>query len=120
MRCSRAAAALILLALLAVLTAPVAFAASSTDTRLERQLDALVQAKGGPPGVIVTLRRGSRTTVLTAGVADVETRRAPQAGDHMRIASVAKAFSGAVALRLVAGGKLELDDTIASVRPGLP
>jgi len=120
MRRNRAAAATILLAVLATLTAPAALAESATNPRLQRQLNALVEAKGGPPGVIATLRRGSRTTVLTAGVADVKTRRAPRAGDRMRIASVAKAFSGAVALRLVADGKLNLDDTVGSVRPDLP
>jgi D-alanyl-D-alanine carboxypeptidase len=38
----------------------------------------------------------------------------------MRIASVAKAFSGAVALSLVDRGKLSLDDTIGEVLPSLP
>jgi D-alanyl-D-alanine carboxypeptidase len=103
-------------ALLFVLTAPGAGA----ETRLERQLDALVRAKGGPPGAIVTLRLGSRTTVVTAGVADVRRRRRPMDTDHMRIASVAKASSGAVALRLVADQRLSLDATIESVLPELP
>jgi D-alanyl-D-alanine carboxypeptidase len=117
-RYSRAGTATLLLAVPAIVTAPAALAASAT--RLHRQLDALVKAKGGPPGVIVTLRRGSSITVLTAGVANVKSRRAPRVRDHMRIASVAKAFSGAVALRLVADGKLHLDDTIRRVLPGLP
>ena len=120
MRCSRAWAATLLVVALAGLAAPAVLAASATDVSLQRQLDALVEAKGGPPGVVVTLRRGSRTAVLTAGVADVKSQRAPRARDHMRIASVAKAFSGAVALRLVADGKLDLDDSIRSVLPGLP
>ena len=38
----------------------------------------------------------------------------------MRIASVAKAFSAAVALRLVGDRKLGLDDTIGELRPDLP
>jgi hypothetical protein len=38
----------------------------------------------------------------------------------MRLGSVTKAFSGAVALRLVQQGKLGLDDTIAERAPGLP
>src|SRR3954451_24224339 len=38
----------------------------------------------------------------------------------MRIASVAKAFSGAVALRLVRDGRLRLDDTIGRWLPHLP
>jgi D-alanyl-D-alanine carboxypeptidase len=120
MRCTRLTAALVLLAAVAILTAPAAPAASPTEAKLQRQLNSLVDAEGGPPGAIVTLRRGARTRVLTAGVADVETRRGPRAGDHMRIASAAKAFSGAVALRLVADGKLDLDDTIGAVLPGLP
>jgi D-alanyl-D-alanine carboxypeptidase len=38
----------------------------------------------------------------------------------MRIASVAKAFSGAVALSLVSKGVLSLNDTIGDLLPGLP
>jgi D-alanyl-D-alanine carboxypeptidase len=53
-------------------------------------------------------------------VADTRTHRRPRVDDHMRIASVSKAFSGAVALRLVARGKLHLGQTIGRVLPGLP
>ena len=38
----------------------------------------------------------------------------------MRIASIAKAFSGAVALHLVQEGRLGLDDTIGQRLPDLP
>ena len=38
----------------------------------------------------------------------------------MRIASVAKAFSGAVALQLVRRRRLGLDDTIGQRLPGMP
>jgi D-alanyl-D-alanine carboxypeptidase len=100
--------------------APAALAQGVTKAGLQRQLEALVAADGGPPGAIVTLRRGSRMTTLRAGVADVETGRKPRPTDYMRIASVAKAFSGAVALRLVASGKLELSDTIGERLPSLP
>jgi D-alanyl-D-alanine carboxypeptidase len=100
--------------------APAALAQGVTKARLQRQLEALVAADGGPPGAIVTLRRGSRMTTLRAGVADVETGRKPRPTDHMRIASVAKAFSGAVALKLVARGKLDLDDTVGERLPSLP
>jgi len=117
---ARVAKAAILAGLLLSAVAPLALADSPREAKLQRQLDGLVKAKGGPPGAIVTLRRGSRTKVLTAGVADVRTRRAPRAADHMRIASVAKAFSGAVALNLVGRGKLHLGDTIGGVLPDLP
>ena len=106
--------------LLLALTAPSALASGPLEAKLQRQLDALVKAKDGPPGAIVTLRRGARTEVLSAGVADIRTRRAPRLRDHMRIASVAKAFSGAVALRLVARGDLRLDDSIGGLLPELP
>ncbi|MFC9730060.1 serine hydrolase domain-containing protein [Streptomyces roseolus] len=46
--------------------------------------------------------------------------RPPRADDHMRIASVAKAFSGAVSLALVDRGALALDDTLGKRLPHLP
>jgi D-alanyl-D-alanine carboxypeptidase len=97
-----------------------ASAAPVSDRAVLRGLERLVAAPGGPPGAIATLRRGGRTTVLSTGRADVRRPGAPRAGDHMRIASVAKAFSGAVALHLVQEGRLGLDDTIGRRLPGLP
>ncbi|WP_442816097.1 serine hydrolase domain-containing protein [Streptomyces sp. NBC_01233] len=87
---------------------------------LQQQLRELVERADGPPGVIAVLRDGDRTQVYRAGVADVESGRPPRATDHMRIASVAKAFSGAVALGLVDRGRLHLNDTIGEVLPAQP
>ncbi|WP_078628096.1 serine hydrolase domain-containing protein [Streptomyces sp. NRRL F-2664] len=87
---------------------------------LRQELRELVDRPDGPPGVIAVLRDGDRTSVYRAGVADVESGRPPGKTDHMRIASVAKAFSGAVALTLVDRGRLHLDDTIGKVLPGQP
>ena len=56
----------------------------------------------------------------TAGVANVETDEPIAVNDTARIASVAKAFSGAVALSLVTEGDLKLSDTIGHRLPGLP
>lgn len=100
--------------------APATAGSGPTKADLQSQLNALVAAEGGPPGAIVTLRQGRQTTVFTAGVANVQTGAKPRPTDHMRIASVAKAFSGAVALNLVGRGKLELRDRIGDVLPGLP
>jgi D-alanyl-D-alanine carboxypeptidase len=58
--------------------------------------------------------------VLSAGAGDLATGRAPQPGDAMRIASVAKALSGATALRLVSHDALGLDGPIGDVLPDLP
>ncbi|WP_435972414.1 serine hydrolase domain-containing protein [Streptomyces sp. Qhu_M48] len=109
-------------AALAALVQPVQATATppSPDRALQRQLDGLVRTPGGPPGVIALLRQGDRTSVHRAGVADTRTGRPPRTTDHMRIASVAKAFSGAVALRLVDRDRLELDDTIGKLLPSLP
>jgi D-alanyl-D-alanine carboxypeptidase len=101
-------------------SASSAAAAPSTPADIQRGLERLTESPGGPPGAIATIYRDGRLTVLRAGRADVKRRRAPRASDHMRIASVAKAFSGAVALNLVRAGRLGLDDTIASRLPGMP
>ena len=93
---------------------------SVADANLDRALQALVRMPGGPPGVIALVQRGGELRVHRAGVADVDTHRAPEADDFMRIASVAKAFSGAVALSLVDDGVLSLDDTIGTWLPQLP
>ena len=106
--------------LLLALPGAVGAAAPPGPAAVQRGLDGLVAASGGPPGAIATLYRGGRLTVLRAGRADVARKRPPRATDHMRIASIAKAFSGAVALQLVRDGRLGLDDTIGQRRPDLP
>jgi D-alanyl-D-alanine carboxypeptidase len=108
------------LILVALACAAPAAAAPPTTADVQRGLERLVAAQGGPPGAIATMYRDGRMTVLRAGRADVKRRRPPRPTDHMRIASVAKAFSGAVALNLVRAGKLGLDETIAARLPGMP
>ena len=88
--------------------------------RLQRALDHLVEVKGGPPGASAVLYRGGRERFLRAGVADVDTEKPFRRQKHMRIASVSKAFSGAVALSLVDDGVLGLDDSVTAWVPQLP
>ncbi|MGA4801840.1 serine hydrolase domain-containing protein [Streptomyces lavendulocolor] len=90
------------------------------DRELHKALEELVGPPDGPPGAIAVLQRGRDVKVYRAGVADIESGRPPRPSDHMRLASVAKAFSGAVALQLVDRGKLRLDDTIGKRLPHLP
>jgi D-alanyl-D-alanine carboxypeptidase len=118
---ARTSAAFAALALAAA-PAPAAGAAPAgpADRALDRALRKVVRAPGGPPGVISLVRRGRRTFVHRAGVADTETKRRWRPSDHMRLASSSKAFSGAVALSLVRRGVLELDDTIGQRLPSLP
>ena len=86
---------------------------------LEAKLNELAAADGGPPGVSVLIQRGRRVEYRSRGVADVATRARPTERQRVRIASVSKAYSGAVALALVGQGKLRLDDTIGELLPGL-
>ncbi len=85
-----------------------------------RGLKGLVGAERGPLGAIVTLYLNGHLTVFRAGRADVARPGAPRATDHMRIASVSKAFNGAVVLHLVQQGLIGLNDPIHQRLPYLP
>jgi D-alanyl-D-alanine carboxypeptidase len=87
---------------------------------VRRGLQGLIRAKGGPIGAIATLYRDRHLTAVSAGRANINHRAAPRASDHMRIASVSKAFNATVALRLVQRGVIRLDDTIGRRLPTLP
>jgi D-alanyl-D-alanine carboxypeptidase len=87
---------------------------------LDNALVRLVHMRGGPPGVAAVLQRGHRFAFHAAGLRNVRSHRHWHRKDHMRIASVSKAFSGAVALSLVDRGRLRLNDTIGELLPGLP
>ena len=109
----------LLAVLLAVVALPPAAAQARTRDALDHRLDRIVDARGGPPGLSVLIHRDGRDEFRARGVADVRTGRRPARDDHMRIASMAKAFSGAVALAEVTKGRLTLADTIAQRLPGL-
>jgi D-alanyl-D-alanine carboxypeptidase len=124
----RAALAVAVMAVASVMAAGAAMAVvddaretpAGRDAALDRALENLVAMRGGPPGVIAVVQRGGMRKVHTAGVANLKTGRPIGVNDHMRIASTAKAFSGAVALSLVSKGTLSLNDTIGDLRPKLP
>jgi D-alanyl-D-alanine carboxypeptidase len=120
MRLVRSLAALATVACLALALSVGTAAAKTTDAQVLKGLEGLVTSPGGPPGAIATLYRDGKLTALSTGRSDVTKAAKPRATDHMRIASVAKAFSGAVALNLVRSGQLSLDDTIEKVVPTLP
>jgi D-alanyl-D-alanine carboxypeptidase len=86
--------------------------AKGADAALDRALKELVAMEGGPPGVIAVVQRGQHRKVHTIGVRNIKSGLPMRIHDRMRIASAAKAFSGAVALSLVSKGKLSLQDTI--------
>lgn len=90
------------------------------NAALERALRDLVEMRGGPPGVIAVIQRGQKREVHTFGAANLDPERPMSVDDRMRIASAAKAFSGAVALSLVSKGRLSLNDEVGDFVSGLP
>jgi D-alanyl-D-alanine carboxypeptidase len=94
--------------------------ARSADRALDRALGALVAMPSGPPGVVAVVQRGRSLRLHRAGTGDLGTGRPISATDHMRLASLSKAFSGAAALTLVARGQLSLKDTVGRLLPWLP
>jgi D-alanyl-D-alanine carboxypeptidase len=94
--------------------------AKGADAALDRALEELVAMEGGPPGVIAVVQRGKHRKVHTFGVRNIKSGLPIRVDDRMRIASVAKAFSGAVALSLVSKGALSLNDTIGELLSELP
>ena len=111
-------------------TGPVAGAATPTVTTtppcdatcrtLVSQGQGLVAAPGGPPGAIVLVDRSGVTAVSSFGTAEVGTTTAIGPDTHLRLASVSKMYSGAVALALVARGELHLSDPVGRWVHGLP
>lgn len=93
--------------------------AATTKQTFEKSLDAVMAAENGPPGISVQITRNGKAEYFSRGVGNVKSGNSPKLKEHFRIASVAKAFSGGVALSLVAQGKLKLNDTIGKILPGL-
>ena len=94
--------------------------AQGPGAALDGALRSLVARHGGPPGVIAIVQRGQHREVHTFGVRNIKSGQPMRPGDRTRIASAAKAFSGAVALSLVSKDRLSLNDTIGERLPDLP
>lgn len=113
---------LVAAAALALLPAAASSAESRhrADAHLDRALHRLVERSGGPPGAATIVDRRGQIEFHRAGVGLLSNGRPIRRRDHFRIASVAKAFSGAVGLGLVDRGVLSVDSTIGEVLPSLP
>jgi len=81
---------------------------------------ALVDQPGGPPGAIVLVDRDGSTAVYSFGTSEVGHSTPITPTTHLRLASVSKMYSGAVALALVAKGGLRLSDPVGRWVRGLP
>jgi len=100
-----------LVALLFTLTS-CASDADEAGHSLQHAMDRLVSKPDGPPGAFAVVQSGGYVQLFSAGRGDVATGTPPALTDHMRLASTAKAFSGAVALSLVDRHTLSLTDTV--------
>src|SRR5262245_40467415 len=117
----RSAAVSLVLACLALAILGAGAAAAKTSlAQVRRGLEGLTAAPGGPPGAIATLYRDGELTTISVGHEEIGRPGAPRVTEYMRIASVAKAYSGAVALNLVRAGKLRLEQTLGELLPGMP
>jgi len=121
----RLALVVVALGALVALAVPAGAASgSSADTKLDKALAAFVGQTGGPPGIAVVVQRGNNPVLHDAGTAVVGQDQPITLTDHTRVASVAKAYSGATSLAEVSAGKLALDSTLgatlASGLPGMP
>lgn len=92
---------------------PAAPAHTATQAALEDQVEA------GHPGVLAQVRDGNAVWNGSAGVADLGTGRKRLPEDRFRIGSITKSFTSVVALQLEAEGKLDIDDTVERLLPGV-
>lgn len=75
---------------------------------------------GKVPGVIAVIQTPDQTNVVTEGKANLASGAAMTPSASTRIASISKAFNGAVILSLVSQGKLSLDAKLATLLPTAP
>ena len=115
-----AALSLVLVCLAWAILGAGAAAAKTSLAQVQRGLEGLTAAPGGPPGAIATLYRDGKLTTISVGRAEIGRPGVPRATEYMRIASVAKAYSGAVVLNLVGAGKLRLEQTLGELLRGMP
>jgi D-alanyl-D-alanine carboxypeptidase len=92
---------------------------SASNSELQRALEKIVAAPGGPPGISVLIDRGRHSEYLGAGVAEVDSGRPPTPFERFRIASVSKGFNSYIAMKLLGDGSLSLEGTLGESIPGV-
>lgn len=109
----------VVIALALWLLAPTPVPAASAPSRHDVQ-DALERSvAAGVPGLTAVIRGPRGVEHYAAGAADLR-RRVPLSSRHRaRVGSVTKTFTAAVILKLVAQGRIALDDSVERWLPGL-
>ena len=75
--------------------------------------------RGSVPGALLFVRQGDRSYTVTAGYAEKANKTPMRAGDTFPIGSTTKTFTAVLVMRLVAQGKIALDDPVSKYLPGL-
>ena len=87
--------------------------------RADAMLDDAVPADG--PGVAVIVTQGGRLVYKSArGLADLEAKKPVTPISVFKLGSIAKQFTAAAALTLIADGRLLLDDQVSKYFPDFP
>lgn len=99
---------------------PATASARTSESEVFNQMRQVLSSKLGPPGILVTMHSRGKTTTLTGGQRQIGTGGSPEIDDHIRLASITKAYTGAVVLRLVDQEAIALDDTVGQYLPSMP
>lgn len=91
---------------------------STGRERVQQVLDWAV-AERGVPGIVAEVHDANGTWFGSAGVADIESGRPRQEGEHLHVGSAGKAFTAAAVLRLEAEGRLSIEDPVEKWLPGV-
>ena len=92
------------------------------DTRTAKAIDALFRASypaDGPGATIVVTRAGRTIFAGARGMADIRAGRALAVDDPFPLASITKALTAALVVKLADEGKLSLDDKLSSYVPAM-
>jgi D-alanyl-D-alanine carboxypeptidase len=76
-------------------------------------------ASASIPGAILFVRQGDRSYTVAAGYADKVKKVPMRAGDTYPIGSTTKTYTAVLVMRLVAQGRIRLDDPVSEYLPGL-
>ena len=94
---------------------------SSLDPELAQRLEQILldnMEEFGIPGALVGVWiPGEGNLIIEQGVSDIDTNKAIEKKDHVRIGSVTKSFTVTVILQLVEEGKISLDDPLSKFFP---
>lgn len=108
------------LALTAVcLSTPAAAQPTGFPALAASELEAAFPANG-PGAALIVMQRGRLLYAGGRGLADLDTRRPITADTVFRLGSIAKQFTAAVVLQLVADGRIALDDPLSRFFPDFP